>query len=534
MSNINKNNRPKIIISIGLILIIGSAAFLPCLNNNFVNWDDSEYVTANTAIQNLSLGSIKHIFTSFTYGNYQPLTIISFSLEYHLFKVNPFIYHLTNLILHLINCLLAFWLVFILSRKIIVSSITTILFCIHPLRVESVAWTSARKDVLYVLFFLAAIISYCYYLSNNKPAKYYFLSLILFIFSLLSKAMAITLPLVMLLVDYLLDGKPRKIMGIDKIPFFILSFIFGILAVLGQYSLGAVRPENQFNILYKLMIASYCIIFYLNKILLPFRLSCLYAYPRMTNYPLNSVYLYCLLIFGIMITGVVLSGRHTKKFIFGSGIFMVTILPVLQFLPISQTIVADRYTYLPLLGIFYVVAEGFVWLYFKKIKYAGVMRILLFMILVGTVSCLALLTHKRCGVWRDSISLWSDCLKSYPDSETAYKNRGEAYASQGDFDKAIFDFSRAIRIDPNDPTLLVNLGNAYASKSDFALAFNSYNKALQIAPQNSVAYYNRAVAYFLRKEYDNAWFDVYNTQKSRGKVNPEFLRALKNASGRDR
>ena len=162
----------RISLSIGLILSITFIAFFPCLKNDFVNWDDDDYVIYNTVIKSLSLYSAKSILTSFFVGNYQPVTILSYSLEYQFFKLNPFGYHLTNLILHLFNCLLVFWFIAMLSGRGGVALITAILFGVHPLHVESVAWISERKDVLYAFFFLGAAICYLKFFREKQKFKY--------------------------------------------------------------------------------------------------------------------------------------------------------------------------------------------------------------------------------------------------------------------------------------------------------------------------------------------------------------------------
>ena len=166
-------NNLKIILTVFLIAVVTFISFYPALKNNFTNWDDDKYVTENKVIRSISPKNIASVFTSFFAGHFQPVTILSFLLEYHLFKLNPFGYHLTNLILHLLNCLLLFWLIFILTGKISIAWITAIFFGIHPLQVESVAWISERKNVLYAFFFLGAMICYFYYLKKDKALKYF-------------------------------------------------------------------------------------------------------------------------------------------------------------------------------------------------------------------------------------------------------------------------------------------------------------------------------------------------------------------------
>lgn len=230
-----KINSPRVVLSSVLILVITFMAFAPCLKNGFIDsWDDREYVTQNTVIQHLSPHSMARIFSTFFASTYLPLTMLSYMFDYRFFRLDPFGYHLTNLIFHLLNCLLVFWFVRLLSWNALVSFIAAIFFGVHPLHVESVAWISERKDVLYSFFFLLSMICYCHYLQTRKTGKVYWLAVVFFVFSLISKAMAITLPLLLLLTDYLKGRKYDRGMIADKIPFLIFAVCFGILGIYGQ------------------------------------------------------------------------------------------------------------------------------------------------------------------------------------------------------------------------------------------------------------------------------------------------------------
>jgi len=508
----------KIILLISLILIVTFAAFYPCLNNRFGGWDDDLYITENIVIQDFSLSNVKKIFTSYFVSNYQPLTMLTYLIEYRLLKLDPRGYHLTNLILHLINCLAVFWLIYLLTQKISISSITTLLFGIHPMHVESVAWISERKDLLYALFFLAAIICYYYYLRERKIGRYYFVSLILFIASLLSKAMAITLPLVLFLIDYFTNRKIDRKMFIDKIPFFILSFIFGVVALIGQYCTAAVRSENLFNFFHKVIIASYSIIFYLIKILVPIKLSCLYPYSGLKDiFP----YLFSLVAFIILFAIVIVSRKHTKKIIFGSAFFLIAILPILQFVPLGRIIVADRYIYIGSIGIFYILAEGIHWLFISKIKNFRLLQCFVLVILIVLTSILTALTWKRCQVWRDGISLWDNVLNNYPNVALAYNNRGDGYAEQGNIQQAISDFNKAIQIDPNYADAYYNRGNAYLDQGNIQPAIFNYDRAIEINPNYAKAYNRRGNAYLTQGNIQSAIFNYDRALE----INPDYIDA---------
>ena len=233
----------KVSISILLLLVIAIIVFSPALKNGF-NYDDDIYIKENRFIKSLSFYNVERIFTSFFAGNYQPVSVLTYLFEYRFFGLNPYPYHLTNIIVHLFNCLLVFWLFYLIGGRVLGAWIVSVLFVIHPLRVESVAWVSERKDVVYAFFFLCACIAYIYYLKNGENRKLYCLAIIAFILSLLSKPMAITLPLVLFIFDYFFSRKFSKSLYLDKVPFFILSFLFGVVTIFSQYSGGGIRREN--------------------------------------------------------------------------------------------------------------------------------------------------------------------------------------------------------------------------------------------------------------------------------------------------
>jgi len=528
------------IILILLVLLITAITLSPCLNNDFTNWDDNKYVTENPDIKSLNQENIKKIFASQYVAMYLPVTMLSYSLNYYFFDLNPRAYHTTDLIIHLLNCILVFYLFLLLSENTLSSFIIAILFGIHPLHVESVAWISERKDVLCCLFFLAGLISYIHYKKREKKI-FYIISLIAFILSLMSKTMSITLPLLLILTDRFFYNKTGNSL-VEKIPFFLISALFGIIALFTQTE--AMEKHSSFTFLDNLCIASYGILFYLYKMIWPLNLSAIYPYPEKTGYFLQTKFLISPLILIIPAATVIFSGKYTKKIIFGSLFFLITILPVIKLVPIGDAMTADRYTYIPLLGIFYILGEGFYFFYsfFNRNKqYEKTLKFSLVILLIAVILMLSGLTYSRCYIWRDSITLWSDVLKNYPLVAFAYYNRGNAYFSGGDYKeaikdysqtiyldpeylmayhnrgniyyyyknyhKAISDYNHALSINPNFITSCINRGNVYLDKGDYKNAITDYNRALKIDPDSPDAYINRGILYSHIKEYDKALSD---------------------------
>ncbi|MFH1824057.1 MAG: tetratricopeptide repeat protein [Candidatus Firestonebacteria bacterium] len=531
--------------ALSLILItIVVIVFLPCLNNGFTNLDDDGYVIKNPDIRELSINNIKKIFSSFYLGNYHPLTLLSYSTEYYLFKLNPTVYHLTNLVFHLFNVLLVFWLIFLICDNVFVSFIVSLLFGIHPLHVESVAWIAERKDVLYSFFFFIGLICYVFYLKKNN-IKYYFLSLFVFILSLLSKGMAITFPLLILLLDYFFSRKFSKKILLEKIPFFLISIIFSLIGIFAQYSDKLVRAEYEHTLLNSLIVSSYGLGFYLFKFIFPIKLSCFYQYPSLSG---MLPFIFIFLIIAILI---IILSRKSKKVVFGSLFFIISILPVLQILPLGAAVPADRYTYIPFIGLFYILGESFYYVYLKK---RGIVKILLLVIFI----ILSFLTYQRCKVWKDSLTLWKDVLVKYPNSAKAfnslgiaynevkkydnailcfnnavkiksdylevYNNRGIAYFNKRDYNKAISDYETAKKITPDIAEVYKNLGDVYGEIGEFEKAILEYGQGISLKPNNAEFYNDIGIVYSRKGDYENA---IFNFDKSIS-LNPNLSSAYNN------
>ncbi len=474
-----------ILLTITLCLIV-TPAFLPCLKNDFVNWDDDRYVYKNTDALNLSLGNLRRISTTFFEGHYFPLTLLSFAVEYHEFGLDPLPYHITNLLLHNLNCLLVFFFVFKISGSVSASFITSLLFGIHPFHAGVVAWITNRKELLMAFFFLSSTVSYLRY-SELHVRKYYWLSLLLFILALLSKSMAVTLPLVLLLCDYA-RGSINVRSWKEKIPYFVISFVFGIVALLARGSAIHTAPEppvsldNIFGTTYTL------IAYFLPRQILP-------IHPYLPAISRNSIvyWLSPLPVVGL-ITMIVFLRKCHKKITFGLAFFLITILPPLKLITIGPT--ADRYAYLPSIGIYFIIGEVFIFLTQRKFHNNRSAKIALWTLLISGFAVFYATTQERCKVWKNGITLYSDILAhSHHPFNIALSliNRAEAYTDKGLPEKALEDL----------------------------------NRALSILPDYGPAYLDRAKAYFELKKYDQARDDLHQAARLRVKVDPEFNNKLR-------
>ena len=250
-----------------IIVILTIAVYFKSLNNQFlVNWDDNVYVTTNNDIRNTNdKDFLKKTFTDYVHGNYHPLTMLSLSMDYKKHKLDPKAYHKTNLNIHILNSLLVFLLIWLLTKQKWVSFITSVLFAIHPMHIESVAWISERKDLLYSFFFLAALCLYTLYCIKEKnKIVYYSAALILFVFSTLSKGMAASFPFILFIIDFYLDKKITLKRAIDKVPFLLIAVIMGFVALDAQKAGNALYIH--YDLIDRLLFAGYAVLLYIYKL----------------------------------------------------------------------------------------------------------------------------------------------------------------------------------------------------------------------------------------------------------------------------
>lgn len=353
---IKANKRYEIFL---LLLIATTAIFItfhPVLYNSFLNWDDNIYVTQNPLIKDLTWQNTKEIFSTFVSGNYHPIPLLSYGIEYHFINGDPFYYHLNNLILHLINFVLVFFLISKIDKNIFTALFTALFFAIHPFKVEPVAWISSRKDLIYGLFIICSMIYYLSYL-QKKRLKFYFLSIVFFVLSLLSKAMSLAFPFVLLLFDFYSGRKITKKEILEKIPFIVVAILFGIIALFARESYVSVLHENELPFSDSIFLGTYRIIFYyfLRTFFLG-NVDWIFPYPHI-EYPSFYLIFSSIVITISLFIIVLFSLKKTKRIAFGLCFFFLFIAPVLKTPIIGFT--ADRFSYIPSIGISFLVASFF-------------------------------------------------------------------------------------------------------------------------------------------------------------------------------
>jgi tetratricopeptide (TPR) repeat protein len=496
------HNNPNIVIATLLVVVI-LLAYSPVFTAGFVNYDDDLYVKNDPVVKDgLKTDGIIQCFTKPYEANWIPLTRLTYMVEHQLFGENSFIYHLNNLILHIANTLLLYFLLIKLTGARRRSAFVAGLFALHPLHVESVAWIAERKDVLSTLFWLLTIWMYSKW-AAGKSWRTYGSVIIFFLIGLLAKPMLVTLPLTLLLLDYwplrrwhCLASEPGKNSAasrliVEKIPLFALSAIGAVITFFAQRSDEAVASVEQFPLGIRLANAFVSYIAYIIKTILPVKLAVFYPY----SIPPMWQVLGSILIISAITIGVWQIRKTAPYILFGWAWYLITLLPVIGLIQVGAQAMADRYTYVPLIGIFIAAVWGIRDLlnsiYLKTSK--NWQRFAL-PIAIALLAVLAICTNVQARYWKDGFTLFEHTRLVTKNNALAEFNAGNAVRDKGDIETAIEYYKRAIKIDPNRIDAQNNLASAYFSLGMNEKAVEHYAIALRINPNDAAAQANMGTA----------------------------------------
>jgi tetratricopeptide (TPR) repeat protein len=567
------NNKSRMVLFVALCLILGIVVvYMKVQKYDFVGYDDELYVTQNHYVQEgISPEGIKWAFTTFHSANWHPLTWLSHMLDCDLYGLNPAGHHWTNVEFHIANTLLLFIILFKMTGALWQSAFVAALFALHPLHVESVAWISERKDVLSTFFGLLSIAAYCHYVKKSS-VKYYLLVIIFLSLGLMAKPMVVTLPFVLLLLDYwplkrfqfqrdfhfksekpiedVLRRNYRIIL--EKIPLFIPVVISCIMTFIAQKSEGAVKPIGALPLKYRIANTIVSYTSYVLKAIWPQKLAVFYPHPGNTLrwwQIAGSALLIISACYGAI--------RWAKKYpyiLVGLFWYLGTLVPVIGLVQVGNQAMADRYTYIPLIGIFIIVSWGVSDLFkerfsvqksefssqlsddssdisklFNKQRFHNIFLTISALILLAALSWRSFF---QLNTWENGITLFEHAVSVTENNYQAHNNLGKGYESI-DLDKALFHFKAALKINPNNATSLYNLGNVYLEKGDIDEAVRHYLKALSIKPEYPAALNNLGEAFVKKGDYDNAIYyfktafktDPQNTNACMNIANVLFLQS---------
>jgi Flp pilus assembly protein TadD len=508
----------NILISILLFAVV-AGVYWASLGNGFVNLDDQVYVYENPHVRNgLTWEGFRWAFTALDASLWHPLTWLSLMLDAQLFGAKEaWGFHLTSLALHATNTVLLFGLLRCLTGATWRSAFVAALFGSHPLHVESVAWVSERKDVLSTFFWLLALWAYAGYVQSPKSkvqspktehalrGRYYALSLIFFACGLLSKPMVVTLPFTLLFLDYWplrrfqIGEQKSKIKNllVEKVPFFGLSLIFGLVTMYAQRGAGSFMTSVQLPVTHRLANALLSYVHYLIQMVWPGRYAVYYPYPR--GFSTAAVVLAVVLLL-IPSALALRMWRRRPYYTFGWLWYVVTLLPVIGIIQVGNQSQADRYTYVPLIGIFVILAWG---AYDLTMGWPYQRPVLAFASAVAMVTCLGF-TYQQIGYWKDSETLAWHALSVTQNNEVALNLMGIAESKQGRIDDAITYWEQAVALAPRYAHAQANLGAALFRKGRLDESIEHTREAIRAKPDLAGAYLNLGAAFGAKGRLDDA------------------------------
>ncbi len=490
----NEPKRKSFVFLIYLLLAIGTAVcFWQVRNFEFVNYDDYEYVSENShVLGGLTPSGIALAFTAPHVGNWLPLTWLSFMLDCQLFGPNPGWMHFVNLLLHIANTLLLFAVLKKMTGALWPSAFVAAAFAIHPMHVESVAWITERKDLLSTFFLLLTLVAYVSYVRRNGMFRF-LLTVLLFAFGLMAKPMLVTLPFVLLLLDYWplhRFGTPRSVKTaaivdrqrilyriiVEKIPFFALSAVSSVITFLVQRNIGAMSGISAVSLGDRAANAFLSYARYIEKIFWPQNLAIFYPYD-VDTFPLWQIGLCVLLVLVISVL-VIRFGRKQRYFLVGWFWFVVTLLPVIGFVQSGPQGWADRYTYIPYTGLFIMIAWGLPEI-FSKWRHR---KLTIGISMVIVLAALGICARLQVSYWKDTPILFSHALAVTQNNYLAHYNFGSDFSRQGKYAPAIEHYTKAIEIKPYYADALLGLGDALAAQNDSNRAIECWQKTLRLKP----------------------------------------------------
>lgn len=476
------------------LAVITFAVFGQTAGFGFVNYDDNKFVYDNARVAaGLTWNGAGWVFTHAECDLYHPLTMISLMADASIHGLHAGGFHLTNVVLHTISVILLFLVLREMTGAIWRSAFVAAVFAVHPLRAESVAWVAERKDVLSGVFFMLTVWAHARY-ARGPSAGRYVLVAVLFSLGLLCKPMLVTLPMVLLALDYwpLRRKEPLKQLALEKVPLLALSAGACAATIWAQQTV--IQSGGSFSVAHRLANAVTSCAVYLRQMIWPDGLAVFYPFQH-DGLPVGEIALAGILVAGLC---AVVFVRRTKEpwLLVGWCWYLVMLLPVLGIIQVGDQAHADRYTYLPQIGIYVAVT----WM----VAEWAMNRVVIGLVMAGVVAVLMICARKQTAYWKNSATLWNHALACTKDNDTAENNLGTDLLSAGDVEGAILHFREALRIAPDDADSHYCLATALAKEGSIDEAVAEFEAALKIEPGDADAHFNLAAALLAEGKVDDA------------------------------
>ena len=522
--------RREIIICIFLIAA-NLAVYWKIKNHEFINYDDGLYVTENSHVQaGLTFKNIKWAFTTGHAANWHPVTWLSHMLDIELYGLNPMGHHWMNLQIHIINSILLFFVLKIMTGAMWRSAFVAALFALHPLHVESVAWVSERKDVLSTFFWILSMWAYTRYV-KTPGKKNYFLLILFFILGLMAKPMLVTLPFVLLLLDfwplsrfqattkghYNFSYKAIASLVWEKSPLFLLTTVFILVTFFVQQKGGAVKSLEAFPLTLRFANALFAYLSYLGKTIWPQNLALIYSYPSISIFLQIISSLPALICISVLVIKI---ARAFPYLATGWLWYLGTLVPVIGLVQIGYQSMADRYTYIPLIGIFIIFSWGMQDIFSRRQN----KKILLALIASITITSFMVCTWFQVCYWQNSSVLLKHTINVTHNNSMAHYVFGLALEQQGKLDEAVLQYNEALYIKPEFARAHNVLGAAFLRDGKLKKAIYHFNEAVNINPNYAKAHNNLAIALLTKGKFEEAVFHY----KKALKINPKDEYTRKN------
>jgi tetratricopeptide (TPR) repeat protein len=566
-TTINKKKSFYKVLSFCLLLVtITITLYWQVYDYKFVDLDDSVYVFDNPFIsKGFTLENIKAVFKTTYFANWHPLTWISLILDYKLFGIKASGYHLTNVFIHLVNIILLFLLLKWITKETAKSALVALLFAVHPLNVESVAWISERKNVLSALFWISATGAYSYYVKSPTFCRYC-LMISLFVAGLMTKPILVVLPLTFLLLDYwplqrmenttvfnskrsipepsfqksqvqkyslqnilskklqlgkLQKSKPHRMCFLlEKTPLFLLSAVSSIITLYAAKQDGAIKSIDIFSWGDRFANAIISYAKYIIKMFYPFNLTCFYPYSK--TFLLWQVIGAVIFITGMTAISIIYARRY-RYLLVGWFWYLIVLLPVVGIVQVGYQAMADRYAYIPLIGLFIIIVWGGNDL-LKRAFYRS--KNYIYVSSIAIIITLSALSWHQIKYWENSDVLFMHAMEVTKDNYMAHSGIGKVYMDRGQYEEAKVHFLQAITINPTYSETHNNLGIIYLLQKKYDESINQFQEAVKYRPTNAKAYNNMGIALSMKGNYSEAILRFLDAIR----IDPDYKYAKENLS----